>query len=110
MAYKNLIYETKGVHVTKVTINRPNVLNAVDYPTIMELKTVSSEISGRPDIRVVVITGSGEKSFIVGADQQEIKLHAPDEQRAKAFEERQGPGQSIDLVRMRTSRENRQFK
>lgn len=87
MIYNRLIYETGGEHVIKVTINRPNVLNAIDHPSIVELKGALSEIAADPDIRVVIITGSGEKSFIVGADQQEIKLHAEDQERGKVFED-----------------------
>lgn len=86
MTYKNLLYETKGPHVVEVAINRPSALNAIDYHTIAELKRLLSDITANRDIRVAVITGVGEKSFIVGADRQETELHAEDEERAKAFE------------------------
>lgn len=84
--YKDLLYEKKGQHVVEVAINRPSALNAIDYHTIVELKRLLSDIGENPDIRVAVITGVGEKSFIVGADRQETELHAEDEERAKAFE------------------------
>jgi len=87
MSYDNVIYEIRGAHLAKVTINRPHVLNAVDYASIVDLKGVFSEIAERTEIRAVMITGSGEKSFSVGADQSEIRLHAQDQDRAKAFEE-----------------------
>ena len=87
MKDSNVLYEAKGNHLAQVTINRPAVLNAMDYPTMAELKALLTEIAANSEIRVLVITGAGEKSFCVGADQQETKLHAEDEQRAKAFEE-----------------------
>ena len=86
MTYKNLLYETRGPHVVQITINRPRVLNAIDYPTAIELKAVLLDITANRDIRVAVITGSGEKSFVVGADKRETVLHEKDEERARAFE------------------------
>ncbi len=87
MDYNNLIYEKKGHHVARLTIHRPHVLNAIDYTAIVELKKAVSEIGSDPDVRVVIITGSGEKSFIVGADQNEVRLHPNDRERARAFED-----------------------
>jgi crotonobetainyl-CoA hydratase len=51
-----------------VTIDRPEVLNAVDLPTEAELQRIWSEIEARDDIRAVVLTGAGERSFCSGAD------------------------------------------
>jgi len=86
MEYKNLVYEVKG-HIAKIVIHRPEVLNAVDYPTILELKDALSQIEKDPQIRVLMITGSGEKSFIVGADREEIRIQREDEERARKFED-----------------------
>jgi crotonobetainyl-CoA hydratase len=55
-------------HVATVTIDRPEVLNAVDLPTEAELQRIWSEIEARDDIRAVVLTGAGERSFCSGAD------------------------------------------
>ena len=55
-------------HVATVTIDRPDVLNAVDLPTEAELQRIWSEIEARDDIRAVVLTGAGERSFCAGAD------------------------------------------
>ncbi len=85
--YNNLIYGKKKNHVAQLTIHRPHVLNAVDYALILELKKAVSGISADPEVRVVIITGAGEKSFIVGADQNELKLHGNDPERARAFED-----------------------
>jgi crotonobetainyl-CoA hydratase len=55
-------------HVATVTIDRPDVLNAVDLDTEAELIRIWDEIERRNDVRVVVLTGAGERSFCAGAD------------------------------------------
>jgi crotonobetainyl-CoA hydratase len=55
-------------HVATVTIDRPDVLNAVDLDTEAELVRIWDEIERRNDVRVVVLTGAGERSFCAGAD------------------------------------------
>ena len=55
-------------HVARVTIDRPNVLNAVDRAAHQELQRVWADIEASSDVRVVVLTGAGERSFCVGAD------------------------------------------
>jgi crotonobetainyl-CoA hydratase len=55
-------------HVATVTIDRPEVLNAVDLPTEAKLQRIWTEIEARDDIRAVVLTGAGERSFCAGAD------------------------------------------
>ena len=85
--YTNLLYEIIEKHVVRVTINRPDLLNAVDLPTMVELKNLLAEIAEDRELRVLIITGAGDRSFVVGADRQEIRLHAEDEERAKAFED-----------------------
>jgi enoyl-CoA hydratase len=65
--YKNLLIEEDGFIVT-ITINRPNKLNAIDEATAEELLIAFREINVRDDIRVIILTGSGEKAFIAGGD------------------------------------------
>jgi crotonobetainyl-CoA hydratase len=55
-------------HVATVAIDRPEVMNAVDLPTEAELVRIWTEIERRDDIRVVVLTGTGERAFCAGAD------------------------------------------
>jgi crotonobetainyl-CoA hydratase len=55
-------------HVARVTIARPEVLNAVDLATEAELQDAWCVIEANPDVRVVVLTGAGERAFCVGAD------------------------------------------
>jgi len=66
-----ILKEENGI--AEVTINRPKALNALNSETIKELGTLISEISARDDIKVVIITGAGEKSFVAGADITEMK-------------------------------------
>jgi crotonobetainyl-CoA hydratase len=55
-------------HVARVTIDRPDVLNAVDLATQTELIRIWEAIEKNRDVRVVVLTGSGERAFCTGAD------------------------------------------
>jgi enoyl-CoA hydratase len=76
MAFENLILERDGA-VAILTINRPKVLNALNTPTIDDLRRAVLELKHDPDIRVVIITGAGEKSFVAGADINELAVQAP---------------------------------
>ena len=55
-------------HVATVTIDRPDVLNAIDLATEAELQRIWTDLEQRRDARVVVLTGAGERAFCVGAD------------------------------------------
>lgn len=55
-------------HVATVTLARPEVLNAVDRATESELQRVWVELEQDPDVRVIVLTGVGDRAFCVGAD------------------------------------------
>lgn len=55
-------------HVARVTIDRPERLNAVDEPTEQELQRVWTDMESRNDIWCAVLTGGGERAFSVGAD------------------------------------------
>jgi len=58
-------------HVARVTIDRPEVLNAVDAKTEQLLQRLWDEVEADRTIRVVVLTGAGEKAFCVGADMRD---------------------------------------
>ncbi|CDY75672.1 Enoyl-CoA hydratase [Caballeronia glathei] len=55
-------------HVATVTLARPDALNAIDLATEAELQRVWAELEHNRDVRVVVLTGEGERAFCVGAD------------------------------------------
>ncbi len=60
-------FEVKD-HVARVTIDRPEVLNAIDAPTEAELERIWTAIEQDRNIRAVVLTGAGERAFCTGAD------------------------------------------
>ncbi len=76
MEYGNLILEVSE-SIATVTINRPKMLNALNSGTMRELDAVLSEISGRRDTGVVLLTGAGEKAFVAGADVSEMRGLTP---------------------------------
>lgn len=67
MAYTNIIVSEQG-SISTVSINRPQVLNALNGETLTELQEYFTQLLTRRDIRAVIITGSGEKAFVAGAD------------------------------------------
>ena len=76
MAYENLLYEVKD-HIARITFNRPNVLNALNRKTIEELGECLDAARLDDSVRVVILTGSGEKAFIAGADINELAQRTP---------------------------------
>jgi enoyl-CoA hydratase len=93
MAYENILFETKN-SLAYVTINRPKVLNALNMQTMQELRAVFTELKDDREVRVVILTGSGEKSFVAGADIGELQKNNPVE--AKEYTHR---GQAVlDLI------------
>ena len=67
----NLLMEVEN-GIAVVTINRPKALNALNSETLSELLNLFTEIEGRADIKVLILTGSGEKAFVAGADISEM--------------------------------------
>ena len=71
MQYRNLLVEIEeGIAV--VTINRPKSLNSLNSETLAELNDCFKEIEANEDAKVLILTGSGEKSFVAGADISEM--------------------------------------
>jgi len=85
MSYENILFEIKN-HTALITINRPDKLNALNGQTINELDEVFESIKNNSEIFIVVITGSGEKAFVAGADIAE--LNKLDIMSAKEFSEK----------------------
>lgn len=71
MQYNNIISESKN-GINTITINRPKKLNALNIETIDELHNAISEANENKDVKVIIITGSGDKAFVAGADISEF--------------------------------------
>lgn len=71
MGFQNLKIERTG-RMGKITINRPAKLNALNRLTLEELRKALEEMDRDRDIRVILLTGSGEKAFVAGADISEF--------------------------------------
>ncbi|MDH4219219.1 MAG: enoyl-CoA hydratase-related protein [Candidatus Aminicenantes bacterium] len=71
MMYKTLIYE-KTDNIGVLTINRPDKLNAISNELTEELKQLLDEIEKDEELRVMLITGAGDKAFVAGADIKEL--------------------------------------
>jgi enoyl-CoA hydratase/carnithine racemase len=76
MAYGNLLYEKKD-GIAYVTLNRPKVLNALNRKTVEELQDALIDARGDDSVRVLILTGAGEKSFVAGADIGELAQQTP---------------------------------
>ena len=72
MTYNNLEISTED-KIGLITINRPKALNALNKETIEELSNAFGDMEANKDIRVIILTGSGEKAFAAGADIKEFK-------------------------------------
>ena len=76
----NLLLEVEN-GIALLTINRPKALNALNSETLAELNTCLAELENNEDVKVVILTGSGEKSFVAGADISEMVNATPAEGR-----------------------------
>ena len=76
MEYKNIMFGVEG-SVAVVTLNRPEVLNALNEETMKELGSAMSECKQDGTVRVVILTGVGDKAFIAGADINEFVGKSP---------------------------------
>ena len=71
MTYKNLVV-TQTELITNITINRPTQLNALNKETIEELHIALKNANENKSVGCVILTGSGEKAFVAGADIKEF--------------------------------------
>jgi enoyl-CoA hydratase/carnithine racemase len=65
-------------HVATVTIDRPEVMNAIDLATEAELQRIWRELEREDEVRLVVLTGAGERAFCVGADMKNPSVKGVD--------------------------------
>ena len=76
MTFENLLLERDGA-VAIVTLNRPKVLNALNNQTLAELSACMASLKADEGVRAIILTGSGEKSFVAGADINELATQSP---------------------------------
>src|ERR1700745_647323 len=91
MTFSNILFEKKN-SIAYITVNRPKVLNALNMATMEELRAAfhATKSDANSEVRVVILTGAGEKAFIAGADIGELAQH--DAVSAKEYTHR---GQSV---------------
>lgn len=85
MNYENILVSIEE-KIATVTINRPTKLNALNKTTINDLQKAFKLLAKNNDIRVIVLTGSGEKAFVAGADISEFANYSIEEGTALAAE------------------------
>ena len=78
MTYENILLTTEN-KIATITINRPTKLNALNKSTIFEIHHAVNVSDLNNDIRVIIITGSGDKAFVAGADIAEFAQFTPDQ-------------------------------
>src|SRR6187401_3816643 len=76
MSFENLLVVRDGA-VAILTINRPKVLNALNTQTLDELRRAVLDLKQDEAVRVVIVTGAGEKAFVAGADINELAVQTP---------------------------------
>jgi enoyl-CoA hydratase len=76
MSYENLLLEKRD-GIARVTVNRPDKLNALNARTMGELGAAFAALRDDPEVRGVVLTGAGEKAFVAGADIAELATDSP---------------------------------
>jgi len=83
MSYQTLLFEVRD-GIAFVTINRPDKLNALNDQVMLELSTVAERIATEPEIKGAILTGSGPKSFVAGADIGDLSRQGPFDGKARA--------------------------
>jgi enoyl-CoA hydratase len=76
MSYENILFDKKN-GIATITFNRPKVLNALNRKTVEELESALLDARDDKDVRVVILTGAGEKAFVAGADIGELAQQTP---------------------------------
>ncbi len=84
MAFDNLLVDRDGA-IAVLTINRPKVLNALNSQTLDELRRAILELKQDVTVRVLIVTGAGDKAFVAGADINELGVQTPTSGREHAL-------------------------
>ncbi|HEU4587603.1 MAG TPA: enoyl-CoA hydratase-related protein [Gemmatimonadales bacterium] len=84
MPYSTLLVDLAD-GIARVTINRPDKLNALNATVIAELAQVAAQVETDPVVRGVILTGAGPKAFVAGADISELASQGPMDGKARAL-------------------------
>jgi len=84
MPFDNLLVERDGA-IAILTVNRPQVLNALNRATLGELQQAVHGLQLDAEVRAIVLTGAGDKAFVAGADINELAAHTPASAREQAL-------------------------
>lgn len=79
MEYQNLLLEKKEVGIALLTINRPQAMNAMNSNVLEDLTHAVAEVANDLSVKVLIITGAGDKAFVAGADIAEMRDMVPPE-------------------------------
>jgi enoyl-CoA hydratase len=74
--FENLLYQTNS-GIATITVNRPAVRNALNSATMRELQAAFEQAQSDQAVRVIILTGSGDKAFVAGADINELATLSP---------------------------------
>lgn len=95
MKFSNIAVKELENHIFLVTIDRPKKLNALNKATIKELRDVLTDLENNANVRVLIITGAGEKAFVAGADISEFSEFSVEEGTLLA---KNGQNELFDLI------------
>ncbi|MBA2459272.1 MAG: enoyl-CoA hydratase/isomerase family protein, partial [Gemmatimonadales bacterium] len=84
MPFSTLLFDVSD-GIARVTVNRPDKLNALNATVIRELGEAAARVEQESDIRGVILTGAGTKAFVAGADIAELAEQGPVEGRSRAL-------------------------
>jgi enoyl-CoA hydratase len=84
MMYSHILFEADDQGIARITVNRPEKLNALSGAVISELKHAFERLAAEPALRAAIVTGAGEKAFVAGADINELAVLSPLEAREYA--------------------------
>ncbi|OEU70617.1 MAG: hypothetical protein BA864_00635 [Desulfuromonadales bacterium C00003093] len=88
MIYENLLLEIRD-NIAQLTINRPKALNCLNPQTLVELSQMFAELQKNPEVKVIILTGAGEKAFVAGGDVAVMQPLGPLEARQVAQQAQQ---------------------
>src|SRR6184192_2933259 len=83
MTYQTLLFEIRDA-IARITINRPDKLNTLNDQVVDELADAAERVATEPAIRGAILTGSGTKAFVAGADIADLSKQGPFDGKARA--------------------------